>query len=121
MRTGVCPGNTAPGERVGDPAIQSGTGNAVVGHRGRTKQEPIVLPSKIPNLLVNGASGIGVSLATNIPPHNLVEVVDAMVAFINNPDITTDELSSKLGWKLTVFFSMSARISDEIGASRASV
>jgi DNA gyrase subunit A len=58
-----------------------------------TKTEPMVLPSKVPNLLINGASGIGVSLATNIPPHNLGEVVDAMIAVINNPDISTDEIS----------------------------
>src|SRR4051812_25724962 len=58
-----------------------------------SKSEPVVLPSKVPNLLVNGASGIGVSLATNIPPHNLGEVVDAMTAMLNNPDITSDELS----------------------------
>jgi DNA gyrase subunit A len=58
-----------------------------------TKTEPVVVPSKVPNLLVNGASGIGVSLATNIPPHNLVEVVDALIALINNPDISSDEIS----------------------------
>ena len=58
-----------------------------------SKSEPIVLPSKVPNLLVNGASGIGVSLATNIPPHNLGEVTDALIALINNPDTSSDELS----------------------------
>ncbi len=55
-------------------------------------QEPIVLPSRIPNLLINGSSGIAVGMATNIPPHNLGEVVDALVAMIHNPDITLDEL-----------------------------
>jgi DNA gyrase subunit A len=56
------------------------------------KQEPLVLPSRFPNLLVNGSSGIAVGMATNIPPHNLREVTDAVVAFIDNPDITIDEL-----------------------------
>jgi DNA gyrase subunit A len=55
-------------------------------------QEPIVLPSKLPNLLVNGSSGIAVGMATNIPPHNLGEVVDACTAMIDNPEITVDEL-----------------------------
>ncbi len=54
--------------------------------------EPTVLPAKFPNLLVNGASGIAVGMATNIPPHNLREVIDATIAVIKNPDITTDEL-----------------------------
>src|SRR3954468_11105932 len=58
-----------------------------------SKNEPVVLPSKVPNLLVNGASGIGVSLATNIPPHNLGEVTDALIALINNPDTSSDEIS----------------------------
>ncbi|MCX7966232.1 MAG: DNA gyrase subunit A [Syntrophorhabdaceae bacterium] len=55
-------------------------------------EEPVVLPSKIPNLLINGSSGIAVGMATNIPPHNLNEVVDAIIATIDNPDITLDEL-----------------------------
>jgi DNA gyrase subunit A len=55
-------------------------------------KEPTVLPSRIPNLLVNGAGGIAVGMATNIPPHNLGEVVDGCLAMIENPDITTDEL-----------------------------
>ncbi len=54
--------------------------------------EPSVLPSRIPNLLVNGAGGIAVGMATNIPPHNLNEVVDACVAFVSNPELTTEEL-----------------------------
>lgn len=57
-----------------------------------TLQEPTVLPSKIPNLLVNGASGIAVGMATNMPPHNLTEVLDATIAYIDNRDITIDEL-----------------------------
>ena len=54
--------------------------------------EPAVLPAKIPNLLVNGAAGIAVGMATNIPPHNLAEVVDATTAIIDNPSVTIDEL-----------------------------
>ena len=54
--------------------------------------EPVVLPAKIPNLLVNGSSGIAVGMATNMPPHNLTEVVDGVVAYIDNPEITVDEL-----------------------------
>jgi DNA gyrase subunit A len=55
-------------------------------------EEPTVLPTRIPNLLVNGASGIAVGMATNMPPHNLSEIIDATVAFIENNSITTDEL-----------------------------
>ena len=57
-----------------------------------TLKEPTVLPSKLPNLLINGSSGIAVGMATNIPPHNLSEVVDGIIKFIENPDITTEEL-----------------------------
>ncbi|MGO2280819.1 MAG: DNA topoisomerase (ATP-hydrolyzing) subunit A [Vibrio casei] len=57
-----------------------------------TEQIPAVLPTKIPNLLVNGASGIAVGMATNIPPHNLGEVLDGCLAYINNEDVTIDEL-----------------------------
>ncbi|AMF94342.1 DNA topoisomerase (ATP-hydrolyzing) subunit A [Vibrio fluvialis] len=57
-----------------------------------TEQIPAVLPTKIPNLLVNGASGIAVGMATNIPPHNLTEVVDGCLAYIDNENITIDEL-----------------------------
>ncbi len=55
-------------------------------------QEPTVLPARIPNLLINGASGIAVGMATNMPPHNLSEVVDGTVAYIENNDISIDEL-----------------------------
>ncbi|MCU0392336.1 MAG: DNA gyrase subunit A [Thermoflexibacter sp.] len=55
-------------------------------------EEPIVLPAKVPNLLVNGTSGIAVGMATNMPPHNLREVVDGIIAYINNPEITILEL-----------------------------
>ncbi|MUL10266.1 DNA topoisomerase (ATP-hydrolyzing) subunit A [Aliivibrio fischeri] len=57
-----------------------------------TEQIPAVLPTKIPNLLVNGSSGIAVGMATNIPPHNLTEVVNGCLAFIENEEITIDEL-----------------------------
>lgn len=56
--------------------------------------EPEVLPARIPNLLVNGAGGIAVGMATNIPPHNLGEVVDACLAFIDNPEISIEELNT---------------------------
>ena len=57
-----------------------------------TEKEPSVLPAKFPNLLVNGTEGIAVGMATNIPPHNLTEVIDATKAYIRNPEITTEEL-----------------------------
>jgi len=57
-----------------------------------TRSEPSVMPAKFPNLLVNGAGGIAVGMATNIPPHNLGEVIDAAIAHLDNPDITIDEL-----------------------------
>lgn len=57
-----------------------------------TLQEPSVMPTKVPNLLVNGGNGIAVGMATNMPTHNLNEVIDGCCAFIDNPDITTDEL-----------------------------
>src|SRR3546814_13578843 len=57
-----------------------------------TTEEPSVLPAQFPNLLVNGAGGIAVGMATNIPPHNLGEVVDATLAYIDNPGIPAEEL-----------------------------
>ncbi len=57
-----------------------------------SKQEPLVLPSRFPNLLVNGSSGIAVGMATNMPPHNLREVTAATIAYIDNPNITVEEL-----------------------------
>jgi DNA gyrase subunit A len=56
------------------------------------EQEPVVLPARFPNLLVNGAGGIAVGMATNIPPHNLGEVIDAVIALIDRPDMTIEEL-----------------------------
>ena len=56
------------------------------------QQEPTVLPARVPHLLVNGAAGIAVGIATNIPPHNLREIVDGLCALIHNPDITVKQL-----------------------------
>ncbi|WP_416457747.1 DNA gyrase subunit A [Streptococcus thermophilus] len=61
-----------------------------------SEREPIVLPSRIPNLLVNGATGIAVGMATNIPPHNLAETIDAVKLMIDNPEVTTRELMEVL-------------------------
>jgi DNA gyrase subunit A len=58
----------------------------------QTREEPVVLPSRIPNLLVNGASGIAVGMATNIPPHNLREIIDAAILLIEKPDTTLKEV-----------------------------
>jgi DNA gyrase subunit A len=60
------------------------------------EQEPVVLPSRLPNLLVNGSQGIAVGMATNIPPHNLGEVIDAVVAAIESPDVSIKELAKKV-------------------------
>ena len=57
-----------------------------------SEHEPLVMPSRIPNLLINGSSGIAVGMATNIPPHNLTEVVDGCLALLAKPEITIDEL-----------------------------
>src|SRR5574343_1429301 len=57
-----------------------------------TLYEPTVLPTKVPNLLINGASGIAVGMATNMPPHNLTEVVDGTLAYIDNNEIEIDDL-----------------------------
>ncbi len=54
--------------------------------------EPVILPARVPNLLINGSSGIAVGMATNIPPHNLKEVIEATIAVIQNPDLSVEEL-----------------------------
>jgi DNA gyrase subunit A len=59
-------------------------------------QEPLVLPARVPNLLVNGAAGIAVGMATNIPPHNLTEVVDGLIRLIENPEVTVRELMRQI-------------------------
>ncbi|MFW6339922.1 MAG: DNA topoisomerase (ATP-hydrolyzing), partial [Wenzhouxiangella sp.] len=61
-----------------------------------SEEEPSVLPTRVPNLLVNGSSGIAVGMATNIPPHNLGEVISALLALVENPDLTIDEVMSHL-------------------------
>ena len=66
--------------------LDTDTVDFVPNYDGR-KQEPVVLPARFPNLLVNGSSGIAVGMATNIPPHNLREVIDAVVAFIDDPSL----------------------------------
>src|SRR5712672_2956103 len=63
-----------------------------VANYDETRTEPVVFPAAFPNLLVNGGTGIAVGMATNIPPHNLVEVIDGICEQIDNPDITLDEL-----------------------------
>src|SRR5215207_398500 len=68
--------------------LGSDTVNFQPNYDGRT-QEPVVLPARFPNLLVNGSSGIAVGMATNIPPHNLRETIDAVIAYIDDPDIDT--------------------------------
>src|SRR5690348_6643815 len=57
-----------------------------------SEQEPLVLPTRVPNLLVNGSAGIAVGMATNVPPHNMGEVIDATIALIDDPDLTIDDL-----------------------------
>src|SRR5439155_6497502 len=59
-----------------------------------SEREPVVLPARFPNLLVNGAGGIAVGMATNIPPHNLGEVISACIALIDDPELTIDELNA---------------------------
>src|SRR3546814_4681190 len=61
-----------------------------------SRREPTVLPARFPNLLVNGAGGIAVGMATNIPPHNLGEVIDGCLAYIDNPGIRSEEHTSEL-------------------------
>ncbi|MFH1824914.1 MAG: DNA gyrase subunit A [Candidatus Firestonebacteria bacterium] len=62
----------------------------------QSKEEPVVLPTKLPNLLINGCSGIAVGMATNIPPHNLSEVIDGLIMLIENPDISLEKLMTAI-------------------------
>src|SRR3954453_18095813 len=71
--------------------LDADTVDFIPNYDGR-KQEPVVLPARFPNLLVNGSSGIAVGMATNIPPHNLGEVIDGVIAFIDDPQITVEGL-----------------------------
>src|SRR5512141_3054980 len=89
MRYTECRLQKIAGELTAD--IDKETVDFVPNYDGK-EQEPTVLPSRLPNLLVNGSSGIAVGMATNIPPHNLTEVVDACLALVANPAITLDEL-----------------------------
>ena len=68
--------------------IDEDTVDMIPNYDGTTEQ-PAVLPARFPNLLVNGSQGIAVGMATNIPPHNLGEVIDAVVHLLDNPDATT--------------------------------
>ncbi len=80
--------------RIADEMLRDLDKNTVdfVSNFDDSLQEPTVLPSYLPNLLINGSSGIAVGMATNIPPHNLGEVVDGLIALIKNPDITSEKL-----------------------------
>lgn len=81
-------------ERIGEEMLRDLDADTVdfVPNFDNTLSEPSVLPTRIPNLLVNGASGIAVGMATNMPPHNLTESINASIALIDNPDLTIDEL-----------------------------
>ena len=72
-----------------------------------TEFAPVVLPTRVPNLLVNGSSGIAVGMATNIPPHNLGEVIDALLMYLNNNDVTDEDLKQVI---LDVTHSLAAEI-----------
>jgi DNA gyrase subunit A len=89
MRYTECRLAKIAGELMAD--IDKETVDFVPNYDGK-EQEPSVLPSRIPNLLLNGSSGIAVGMATNMPPHNLTEVVDACVALLLNPELTIDDL-----------------------------
>jgi DNA gyrase subunit A len=81
-------------ERLGEEMLRDINKDTVdyVPNYDGTRDEPTVLPSAIPNLLINGSSGIAVGMATNIPPHNLTEVINALVLMLENPDCTLEEL-----------------------------
>ena len=89
MRYTECRLDKIAGELLAD--IDQETVDFVPNYDGK-EQEPTVLPARIPNLLVNGSSGIAVGMATNVPPHNLTEVINACVALIDNPELTIDDL-----------------------------
>lgn len=89
MRYTECRMSRLAGEFLGD--IEKETVNFRINY-DNTLYEPEVLPTKVPNLLINGAAGIAVGMATNIPPHNLGEVIDGTLALLSNPDISISEL-----------------------------
>lgn len=81
-----------------------------------SRMMPLVLPAKVPNLLVNGASGIAVGMATNVPPHNMREVVDGLVALLDNPEITDEEL---MGYVLGPDFPTAGIVLGKLGIQEA--
>jgi DNA gyrase subunit A len=83
-------GNQALLEEIGESTVD------FIGNFDNSQQEPTVLPAQLPILLLNGCSGIAVGMATNIPPHNLGEVVDALIALIDKPTLTPDELRAHI-------------------------
>jgi len=93
MRYTECRMTHAAGAMLDD--IEKNTVDMVPNYDGR-EREPTVLPAAVPNLLVNGSSGIAVGMATNIPPHNLAEVVDGLVALTENPEMTVDEILERV-------------------------
>ena len=90
MRYTECRGSTKPALALLED-IDEGTVDFQPNYDGK-ESEPTVLPARFPNLLVNGAGGIAVGMATNIPPHNLGEVIDAAIAMIDRPDMSVAEL-----------------------------
>ncbi|MEO1404735.1 MAG: DNA gyrase subunit A, partial [Cyanobacteria bacterium J06635_1] len=84
---------------VSHEALLSNIGEATVDfidNFDSSQQEPVVLPAQLPNLLLNGSSGIAVGMATNIPPHNLGEVVDGLIALIDRPDLSDEKLFKQI-------------------------
>ncbi|NCS24418.1 MAG: DNA topoisomerase 4 subunit A [Microcystis aeruginosa BS13-02] len=80
---------------IGDQAVLGGISEAIVNFSNNfdnSQQEPVVLPAQLPILILNGCSGIAVGMATNIPPHNLGEVVEGLIALIDNPDLSEEKL-----------------------------
>ncbi|NCS14343.1 MAG: DNA topoisomerase 4 subunit A [Microcystis aeruginosa G13-12] len=80
---------------IGDQAVLGGISEAIVNFNSNfdnSQQEPVVLPAQLPILILNGCSGIAVGMATNIPPHNLGEVVEGLIALIDNPDLSEEKL-----------------------------
>jgi DNA gyrase subunit A len=80
---------------IGDQAVLGGISEAIVNFSSNfdnSQQEPVVLPAQLPILILNGCSGIAVGMATNIPPHNLGEVVEGLIALIDNPDLSEEKL-----------------------------
>lgn len=84
---------------LGHEALLGEIGEATVdfiGNFDNSQQEPVVIPAQLPNLLLNGCSGIAVGMATNVPPHNLGEIVDALIALIDNPNLSQEQLLERV-------------------------